>query len=147
MIQNKIDELRENDDFELNMVNEDNEWLRAVQRFFNSSTIEERITAMLSAQYVRLGTMVKVAYNGFDETEDMPYNPVPVMDIMTASIQNELDDNYRRVMIVAEELFLNQDVDTVEGIKNVLAEIKREDEETEARDEAFEKKVSKASKS
>lgn len=150
MVQQVIDELRNNHGFDYRASIEEYEWKEATKGFFDSDTLEGRIRALLKSQYIRLGTMVKLAYNGFDEAKDMPYNPQPVMDLMTNSVQNELKDNYIRVIGASEEIFLKSLPDlsaAEEGIKNLLAEIKKEDEDNQARDEAFEKKVSKTSKS
>ena len=82
---------------EIDMFNEE------VQKFFDASNSAERVRFLLDCMYVKLGTMCKLAYNGFD-ADDLPYSHKTTIDMMTNIVQTELGDNYMRVIKEAERI-------------------------------------------
>lgn len=87
-----------NADLEIEMFNEE------VKEFFDADTTHHRVDALIDTQFVKLGTMCKLAYNGLDPEKDMPYPHKDVIDIMMNAVQNELGHNYLRVIKEAERI-------------------------------------------
>ena len=74
-----------------------------VQEFFDAKNIAERVDALLDCMFVKLGTMCKLSYNGFD-AEVLPYPHKTVIDMMTNVVQTELGENYLRVIKEGERI-------------------------------------------
>lgn len=102
MVQSVIDFNRTRNKFvydeqlEINMFNEE------VREFFDAETLAERVDALIDTMYVKIGTMVKRAYNGLDDT--LPYAHKEVIDLMVASVSDELGQDYTRVIKEAERI-------------------------------------------
>ena len=77
-------------------------WTEEVREFFDATTTAERIDSILDCQYVKIGTMCKLAYSG-KSMDELPYN-ASVLDLMINVCQRELGDNYLRVINKAEEI-------------------------------------------
>jgi flagellar motility protein MotE (MotC chaperone) len=74
-----------------------------VKEFFDANTTAERLDALVDCSYVRMGTMLKLAYNN-KSVNDLPYerNVEQIMvSILVEEIGQELFD---RVIRLAEEI-------------------------------------------
>jgi len=69
--------------------------------FFNAITLAERIDAFIDMEYVRLGTVCKLAYNGFESK--LPYDTTGA-DVALNVLRTELGKDFERVIEQAQRI-------------------------------------------
>lgn len=123
---NKKDGFKYDKGYEIDIFNE------SVQSFFDANTTAERTTDLIDTMFIKLGTMVKLAYQGLD-SDDLPYAWKTTIDMMTNVVRTELDNNYLRVITEAERIVCkvrlsngNQKTAVTE-VTNLIANIRREE--------------------
>lgn len=103
MLKEVIEFNRLRNDFKYDTELEQKMFREEVKEFFDAKTTAERVDALIDTMFVKLGTMCKLSYNGFD-ADDLPYPHKTVIDMMTNVVQQELGDNYLRVIKEAERI-------------------------------------------
>ena len=75
-----------------------------VKEFFEAKTVAERLDSLIDCEYVRIGTMLKLAYNGMDYENDLPFNR-NAEKLMVSVIEAELgSDLFNIVTPIAEKI-------------------------------------------
>ena len=135
MLKNVIKFNRIRNDFEYSSELEKNMFMEEAREFFDAETLAEQIDAVVDMDFVRMGTVIKLAYNGINQSE-LPYDVAP-LDIAIDVVKRELGDNFVVVMGEAERIVdeinltkiakLDKDgkVMKQKGLRNATEEIER----------------------
>lgn len=85
----RLNNLEYNEQLEIDMFNEE------AKEFFDAETTAERVDAFIDMEYVRYGTIAKLAYNGLEDK--LPYPVLPI-DIAINVLKKELGENFNIVL-------------------------------------------------
>ncbi len=90
--------------FKYDKANEIKMYREEVQEFFEAKTIAQRLDALVDCEYVRMGTMLKLANVGRCYEKDMPY-PTTSEKLMVSILIEELGASlFDKVIRLAEEI-------------------------------------------
>ena len=97
-----------------------------VLEFFDANTTAERLDALVDCSYVRMGTMLKLAYNN-KSVNDLPYER-NVEQVMVSILTEELGKHmFNKVIRVAEDIVCAANAQKCSDLDNGGKVIKTED--------------------
>ena len=112
---------KERNGFEYNREEEIEMYKQEVKEFFDASTTEERLESLCRCAFIRYGTMMKRAYNGFDDV--LPYERTPeslMVSVLLEEIPKPIfDEVLRAAENIVGECILSTDKDIPDATSQI----------------------------